>query len=112
MHESKLFRSYFEKNGGIRYMNNVMTINVKQMIYLHFFKMLSFLNKSINSIIYNSFLFRYLLGGVKSGFTKISDIKVEKRLYMVKGKRDVRIIQVYSILFYSLNVLVPSWFQI
>lgn len=37
---------------------------------------------------------RYLSGGYKSGFSKIKDIEHEKKLYMVKGKRDIRIVQV------------------
>lgn len=54
LHESKLFLSYFENVGGIR----------------------------------------YLMGGIKSGFRSMSDRKESKKLYMVKGKRDVRIIEV------------------
>ena len=46
MHESKLFHSYFEKSGGIR----------------------------------------YLMGGVKSGFNSVGEIKDKKKLYMVKIK--------------------------
>ena len=34
------------------------------------------------------------MGGVKSGFNNVSDIKTSQKLYMVKGKKDVRIIEV------------------
>lgn len=37
---------------------------------------------------------RYLSGGCSSGFNNISDTKTEQFLYMVKGKRDIRIVQV------------------
>lgn len=37
---------------------------------------------------------RYLNGGYPSGFNKISDDKNDPFLYMVKGKREIRIVQV------------------
>lgn len=37
---------------------------------------------------------RYLDGGVASGFRKVSDEQYEKKLLQIKGKRNVRVIQV------------------
>ena len=36
----------------------------------------------------------YLNGGIKSALTQTGDIKEEPRLFMVKGKRDIRMVQV------------------
>ena len=43
------------------------------------------------------FYVRYLQGGVSSGFHHSADNnqKQEKKLFMVKGKKDVRVIQVF-----------------
>ena len=39
---------------------------------------------------------KYLPGGVKSGFTHYDPKDVEKRLFRVKGKRNVQVKQVFS----------------
>ena len=39
---------------------------------------------------------KYLPGGVKSGFTHVDPEDVEKRLFRVKGKRNVQVKQVLS----------------
>ena len=38
--------------------------------------------------------FFFLQGGVKSGFTHVDPEAVEKRLFMVKGKRNIKVKQV------------------
>ena len=39
---------------------------------------------------------KYLPGGVKSGFTKFDPEEVEKRMFRVKGKRNVQIKEVFE----------------
>ena len=41
---------------------------------------------------------KYKKGGHPSGFTKTNNIVHEAKLYMVKGKRDIRIVQVIIII--------------
>ena len=40
----------------------------------------------------------YLKGGVESGFRKVQRGKYEKRLFQIKGKKNVRVKQVRTIL--------------
>ena len=43
---------------------------------------------------------KYLAGGVKSGFTHFDPEDVEKRLFRVKGKRNVQVKQVFYPFFF------------
>lgn len=42
----------------------------------------------------NSALYRYLAGGVETGFKKVEKDKYEPRLLHVKGRRNIRVWQV------------------
>ena len=53
---------------------------------------------------------RYLDGGVASGFKKISDDVYEKKLLQIKGKRNVRVVQVITCQVTSINIdLIKTW---
>lgn len=63
--------------------------------------------KQINKIIHIFEGVRYLPGGVASGFTHV-DNTAEKKLFQVKGKKNIRVKQVYNILIANFIIILLS----
>lgn len=62
----------------------------------------------INQFIHLS-IYRYLSGGIESGFRKVERNVFEKRLLHVKGKRNVRVTQVFISLVAAFELRSENW---